>query len=62
MDPFEEFELKEHQKKVKHFVKFIDHLVRAPRIEDVEYIFGYCLDDAKPIFEESIAIVAARIL
>jgi len=56
---FDEFCKREHEKRVAHFVNYINSTNRAPKLADVVEIFGYCEEDAKPILEDAIVALAA---
>lgn len=55
---FDEFVAREHQRRVAHFVNYINSTNRAPKLADVVEIFGYSEADAKPILEDAIASLA----
>ena len=59
MDTFDEFVAREHNRRVAHFVNYINSTNRAPKLADVVEIFGYCEKDATPILEDAIVALAA---
>ncbi len=58
METFDEFCAKEHQRRVNHFIRFIQAHARAATIEDFIEIFGFCERDARPIFNDATAATA----
>lgn len=57
---FEDFAKKEHAKRVAHFVRYIDAHKHKPTIEECIEIFGFCERDARPIYNDAVAVVAPR--
>jgi hypothetical protein len=57
---FTEFCKREHEKRVAHFVRFVDATGNAPSVANAEHIFGFCARDAKPIVADTIKIIAER--
>lgn len=56
---FSQFEIEAHDKRVARFVKYINATGRAPNLDDVTDMFGFCQADAKPILADAIVALAA---
>ena len=57
---FVEFEKREHEKRVKHFVNFINAHDHKATIADCIEVFGFCKRDAEPIFTEAMSRVIGQ--
>ena len=50
---FEDFVKREHEKRVAHFVNFINAHTHKATIEDCIEVFGFVEEDARPIFTDA---------
>lgn len=57
---FEEFCKAEHEKRVAHYVDYIQSHEHAPNIEDCKWIFGVGEVDARPIYNDAVAQVVTH--
>ena len=54
---FAEFEAREHNRRVQHFVRFA-RAGHAPSLANAIEIFGFVAEHAKPIVEDALRILA----